>query len=73
LYIQSLLLEIIASILITSASYSLRLTLIKQLVAFPSSKVSKIIAAARGDALALKKIVSEFSSRVLVIKLDVTN
>jgi len=62
-----------ASILITGASRGLGLTLIKQLVAFPSSEVSKIIAAARGDAPALEKIASESSGRVSVIKLDVTN
>lgn len=62
-----------ASILITGASRGLGLALVKELVTRPSSEISKIIAAARGDAPLLEEIVSSSSGRVSVIKLDVTN
>lgn len=62
-----------ASVLITGASRGLGLAFVKELVTRPSSEVSKIIAAARGEAPALNKIASSSSGRVSVVKLDVTD
>jgi len=62
-----------ASFLITGASRGLGLAFVKELVALPSSQVSKIIATARSDAPALSEIEQQSSGRVAVVKLDVTD
>ncbi|KAF2852125.1 NAD(P)-binding protein [Plenodomus tracheiphilus IPT5] len=62
-----------ASVLVTGAARGLGLALVKQLVSRPSSEVSKIIAAVRGDAPAVDEIVSQSSGRVSLVKLDITN
>ena len=62
-----------ASFLITGASRGFGLALVKELVTLPSSKVSKIVATARGEAPALDDIASQPSGRVAIVKLDVTD
>jgi NAD(P)-dependent dehydrogenase (short-subunit alcohol dehydrogenase family) len=62
-----------ASYLITGASRGLGLEFARQLASLPSSHVSKVYAAARGDAPGLEELAKKFSDRVVIIRLDVTN
>jgi NAD(P)-dependent dehydrogenase (short-subunit alcohol dehydrogenase family) len=61
------------SYLITGASRGLGLELTRQLASFPSSEVRSIYATARGDAPSLVELANDSSSRVIIIKLDVTS
>ncbi|KAF8851045.1 short chain dehydrogenase reductase [Acephala macrosclerotiorum] len=62
-----------ASYLITGASRGLGLELARQLSSLSTSEVSKVFAAARGDAPALDELAKGSSGRIVVIKLDAAN
>ncbi|KAK4641211.1 hypothetical protein QC761_610380 [Podospora bellae-mahoneyi] len=61
------------SFFITGASRGFGLALVKELLALPTSKVSKIIASSRSDSSALSEVVNSSSGRAEWVKLDVTD
>ena len=62
-----------ASYLITGASRGFGLALARELVSRPATDVGIVIASARGDSPDLDELAKSSSSRVVVVKLDVTN
>ena len=62
-----------ASFFITGASRGFGLALVRELVSLPTSKVSKVIASAQGDAPALNELAQKSSGRVDIVQLDVTD
>lgn len=62
-----------ASFFITGASRGFGLALVKELLALPTSKVSKIIASSRSDSSTLSEVVNSSSGRAEWVKLDVTD
>ncbi|ROV97503.1 hypothetical protein VPNG_08734 [Cytospora leucostoma] len=62
-----------ASFFVTGASRGFGLALVRELASLPATQVSKVIAAARGDAFALNELAQISSGRVDVVLLDVTD
>lgn len=62
-----------ASFLVTGASRGFGLALVRELASRSSSDVGTVVAAVRGDSSDLNDLAKSSDSRVVVVKLDVTD